>query len=191
MKYFLILLLFSLTAVADPDSLYVNQIGDSNSLTLLQGTDSYGYATGLDGGGHSQTINIIGDYNSIFTQQNNRDFNLGHEIDLTVTGDMNTVGLVQSGSARHEIIATVNGSNNTVAASQSGSANHYLSVTENGNGNSAVVSQSGNTANTATITLTNAGAPASVNLTQTGGQSYTLNQTCYTTCGTVTVRQGN
>lgn len=72
-------------------------------------------------------------------------------------------------------------------------AGHFLDVSLTGDGNSATVNQSGTSQNRATISLVNAGGASSVNLTQTGGQVYSINQTCVTPsgCGTVTVRQGN
>jgi hypothetical protein len=165
--------------------------GPGNILNLNQGTDTIGTYTGLDQGGHYQFIYVNGTDNLITTQQENTNSNAGQYASLALIGNLNTVGITQTGTAKMQLFASVTGNSNTVSATQSGSAGHYLNVSESGNGNSAVVNQSGSTPNTASITLINAGAPASVNLTQTGGQNYSITQTCVTTCGTVTVRQGN
>lgn len=166
-------------------------IGPGNILNLNQGTDVVGLSTGLDVGGHYQYVYVNGSDNMITTSQQNTTSNSGQSATLNIIGDLNTVGITQTGTARMQLFASVNGNSNTVSATQSGSAGHYLNVSESGNGNSAIVNQSGSTPNSASITLINAGAPASVNLTQTGGQNYSITQTCVTTCGTVTVRQGN
>jgi hypothetical protein len=98
----------------------------------------------------------------------------------------------QTGSASHQSFIGIQGSYNTVSVSQNGTAanlGNYSSINVSGNNNSASVTQTGSS-NNANITLINAGAPASVNLQQSGGASYGITQTCYTTaCGTVSVRQ--
>ena len=169
-------------------------VGGNNTLNLNQGTDSNGNATGLDQGGHYQYDYVNGSYNSLTVVQENTATNAGQFASVSINGNLNTVGITQTGNARNQLFASVNGNSNTITTSQTGTSAGYISVTTTGNSNSAVVTQT-NTgatgANSAQITLVNSGAPASVNLTQTGGQSYSINQTCYTTCGTITVRQGN
>ena len=169
-------------------------VGGNNTLNLNQGTTSTGSYTGLDQGGHYQYDYVNGSYNNLTVVQENTSTNAGQFASVTINGNLNTVGITQTGTARNQLFASVTGNSNTVTTSQTGTSNGYISVSATGNGNSAVVNQS-NTgaggANNASITLVNSGAPASVNLTQTGGQSYGISQTCYTTCGTVTVRQGN
>jgi hypothetical protein len=132
----------------------------------------------------------------VTTEQQNTSTNAGHFASLALTGDLNTVGITQTGNAQKQLFATVTGDSNYLNTTQTGTSAHYLDVKMTGYGNSAVVDQN-NTgaggANRATINLINAGGPASVNLTQTGGQTYSISQTCVTAggCGTVTVRQGN
>lgn len=172
----------------------LNATGGNNNINLNQGVDQNGNATGLDQGGHYQYDYINGTNNNITVVQENTVIGYGQFSSLSVTGNLNTVGITQTGNARNQLFATVTGNSNTITTSQTGTSAAYLSVTATGNGNSAVVNQS-NTgsagANNASITLINSGAPASVNLTQTGGQNYSITQNCSTTCGTVTVRQGN
>ena len=95
-----------------------------------------------------------------------------------------------------QIFSNVTGNSNTLQATQTGASGHYLDVSLSGNSNSAYVNQSNsgaNGANAATISLVNGGGPASINLTQTGGQTYNILSTCLTVggCQTITVRQGN
>jgi hypothetical protein len=168
--------------------------GGNNTLNLNQGTTATGTATGLDQGGHYQYDYVNGSYNNLTVVQENTSTNAGQFSSVSINGNLNTVGITQTGNARNQLFASVTGNSNTVTTSQTGTSNGYISVTATGNGNSATVTQS-NTgavgANNASITLINSGAPASVNLTQTGGQNYSITQNCSTTCGTVTVRQGN
>ena len=170
--------------------------GSGNILNLNQGTDANGLYTGLDQGGHYQYMYINGTNNMVTTEQQNTSTNAGHFASLALTGDLNTVGITQTGNAQKQLFATVTGDSNYLNTTQTGTSAHYLDVKMTGNGNSAVVNQN-NTgaggANAATINLVNAGGPASVNLTQTGGQTYSISQTCVTAggCGTITVKQGN
>lgn len=169
-------------------------IGGNNTLNLDQGTSSTGTATGSDHGGHYQYDYVNGTGNNLTVVQENTVANAGQFASVTINGNLNTVGITQTGTARNQLFASVTGNSNTVTTSQTGTSASYISVSATGNSNSATVTQS-NTgasgANSASISLVNSGAPASVNLTQTGGQSYSVTQTCYTTCGTITVRQGN
>lgn len=162
-------------------------IGGSNTLNLSQSADT----AGISAGNNYQLINVDGTGNSITTQQSNNGGAVGQFLEAVVNGNYNTVGITQGNDGQKQMFLSITGNSNTVSSTQTGIGNHYLSVSATGNGNSAVVSQSGNTANSATINLINNGAPASVNLTQTGGQAYSITQTCVTTCGTITVRQGN
>jgi len=169
------------------NELDMSLIGGSNNLTVTQSYD----VNGTSAGNNYQKVNVNGFSNTVTTSQTNDGGLQGHFAEIDVTGNYNSVSVTQSNNTQKQAFVSANGNNNTIQTTQSGTGAHYVSVTEVGNGNSAVVNQSGSTANSATITLTNAGAPASVNLTQTGGQNYSVNQTCYTTCGTITVRQGN
>ena len=165
--------------------------GGSNTVNLVQAYD----IIGTSAGNNYQLININGPNNSVMTSQTNNGGLAGHFLEVAVSGSANTITSVQSNNTQKQAFISVTGNGNSVSSTQSGLGAHYLNVTETGNGNSATVLQT-NTgatgANTSTINLINAGAPASVNLTQTGGQGYSVTQTCYTTaCGTITLRQGN
>ena len=168
--------------------------GGNNTLNLNQGTDANGNSTGLDTGGHYQFDYVNGTGNTLTVVQENTTANAGQYSSVAIVGNLNTVGITQTGTARNQLFATVSGNSNNITTTQTGTSAGYVNINASGNGNSAVVTQS-NTgatgANNASITLINSGAPASVNLTQTGGQNYSVTQSCATACGTVTVRQGN
>lgn len=169
----------------------------SNTLNLNQGTDTNGNWTGLDIGKHYQLVSVAGYNNTVTTQQQNTGGAVGNYLEANVTGNYNTVSVTQTGGAtQKQVFSTVNGNSNTLNATQTGTSGHYLNANLSGNGNSANVIQN-NTgasgANYATISLVNGGGPASLNLTQTGGQVYNILSTCVTVggCQTITVRQGN
>jgi hypothetical protein len=163
----------------------------SNTLNLNQGTDILGILVLNDSGSHYQAVSISGYNNSVTTQQLG---NVGHYLEANIVGNYNSVGLVQTdGTTQKQTFVSFNGNNNILSASQTGLGAHYLDVNLTGNGNTANVNQYGNTANLATINMTSAGGPASVNLTQTGGQVYNITTVCVTVngCAPITVKQGN
>ena len=168
--------------------------GGNNTLNLNQGTDANGNSTGLDTGGHYQFDYVNGSGNTLTVVQENTATGAGQFSSVVIVGNLNTVGITQTGTARNQLFASVSGNSNNITTTQTGTSAGYVNINASGNGNSAVVTQSNTGAggsNTASITLINSGAPASVNLTQTGGQNYSITQTCATACGTVSVRQGN
>lgn len=161
--------------------------GNFNTLNINQGPDSTGNSTGTDQGSHYQSVSVAGDSNTVTTGQT------GYKqyAEVNITGSYNTQTLVQSGS-NHQAFTAINGNNNSMNTTQSGTGGHFLDISLTGGGNGVTVIQSGDLQNKATISLTNAGGPSSVNLTQTGGQVFSIQQTCVTPtgCGTTTVRQG-
>lgn len=162
--------------------------GGNNTIALNQGYDTNGNYTGTDSAYHYQSVEVVGSYNNITTEQ------MGYKQygEVNITGNTNTQTMVQTGS-NQQLFSLINGNSNTINTMQTGAAGNFLDITLSGDGNSAIVNQSGTTQNKATISITNAGGPGSVNLTQTGGQVYSISTTCVTAggCGTVTVRQGN
>ena len=158
--------------------------GGSNWVEIKQAWDG----AGVSGGNNYALVNVGGFTNNILTQQTNEGGS-GHFLEATVSGNYNTVSMTQRNDGTKQAFVAITGNNNSVTTTQSGSGQHYANVSAVGNGNTAVIDQTGSVANNASVTLVNAGAPASVNLSQTGGRNYSITQTCYTTCGTVTVRQ--
>jgi hypothetical protein len=173
--------------------------GGGNTLNLNQGTDTNGNGNGSDTGYHFLGLQINGSSNSVTTQQQNTGTTqpgVGNYTQISIQGNANNVGVYQTGSAPQQSFNAVTGNSNTLSVTQSGSSTHFSDVTLTGNGNSATINQS-NTgvtgSNAATIVLNNAGGATNLNLTQTGGQTYSINQTCTSAagCGTITVKQGN
>jgi hypothetical protein len=162
--------------------------GDYNNMDMNQGNDITGSSLGNDAGMHYQDLQVSGSYNSIATSQ----IGQSNYAAIGITGNNNRQSLVQLGSGA-TALTNITGNNNDVNTTQSGSGNHWLSVSLIGDGNAVSVNQSGSLQNKANISLINAGGPSSVSLIQTGGQTYSITQTCVTPsgCGTLTIKQGN
>jgi hypothetical protein len=162
--------------------------GDMNSVTANQSTNINGNSTGVDLGGHYQSVQISGSLNTVSTSQ----IGQNNYAEVNITGNNNNQLLLQNGSGLQSF-TSISGNNNILNTTQIGTGQHFLDVTLTGDSNSVTATQSGSIKNSATINLTNAGGPASVNLIQTGGQTYSVSQTCITPsgCGTVVIRQGN
>ena len=163
-------------------------VGNNNTLNLNQGYDQNSNYSGTDQGGHYQLIEVNGNSNNVLTSQQGQ----GQYGEVNITGNSNQQTMIQSGQG-NQLFSVINGSNNILNTTQTGNIQNFLDVSLTGNGNSAVVSQSGTTQNKATISIINDGGAGGVNLTQTGGQVYSITVTCVTAggCGTTTVKQGN
>jgi hypothetical protein len=166
--------------------------GDSNTLNINQGVTTTG-ATVNSTNGMYQRVDVVGNTNTLTTQQTNTGGVGGHYMETTINGNTNNVTALQLDNGNKTMFTTVTGNNNTVTATQSGTGQHYLESVLMGNGNSVIATQSGATQNRASISITNAGGPGSVDLQQTGGQVYNITTTCVTAggCSPVVVRQGN
>lgn len=166
--------------------------GNYNTLNINQGKTTTG---GLVGSTNEQyqSVDVIGSYNALTTQQTNTGGIGGHYMETTINGNTNNVIAKQLDNGNKTMFTTISGNNNTVTATQSGTGQHYLETVLMGNGNTATVAQSGSTANNASISITNNGGPGTVDLIQTGGQVYNITTSCVTAggCAPVVVRQGN
>ena len=88
------------------------------------------------------------------------------------------------------MFTSVNGNSNTVDAVQKGAGQHQLTTSLTGNNNNATVVQEGAQQNKATIDLTNVGGPSMLDLQQSGGKNFTIQQMCSNPSGcSITVRQ--
>ena len=170
-------------------------IGSSNDVLLYQDRTNGGYEDSQAGGGHTIILDLNGSTNDLdLIQRNNYSTNGGHHIDLEVDGNTNSIDLKQISDYSKDIFGKVTGSNNNVTVYQHEDSNKYLDFDLTGNGHTLDVEQKGTGAHNAEITLINGTAPSTVNLLQQGttDQSYSLEQTCYTTGGcSVDVTQGS
>jgi len=137
---------------------------NDNSLTPSWNWD------GLEPGGNYVRLDIHGDYNKFKGSQKQDSASIEHSLIWNIYGDYNDVYTKQMQNGNKTLTGTINNDYNTVSVVQKKQGAH-----------------------TATITLGGTEA-TTLNLTQTGNtnQTYTLQQTCYTTGGcTVNVTQGN
>jgi hypothetical protein len=176
--------------------LYIEQTyGSNNNVTITQS----GTKNRIDFilGGNGNTVNttqtgsnylkeeIPGWGNSITINQTNT--LLTNYAETKIQGNGNTVNHTQNGPGNHVLFSTSTGDINTVNTTQSGTAGHYAETKLTGNFNNVKVDQFGSTQNKANIDLTNAGGPASIDLQQSGGKSFSIIQGCANPAGCTTV----
>jgi hypothetical protein len=177
--------------------LYIDQVsGIYNTVNITQSGTKNTMDIGINGS--SNTINatqtgqnylnalVQGNTNSVTSLQTNTSGTHYQETKI-MSGNNNTINAIQKDNGNSLMFNTITGSNNSISAVQEGAGNHYLENKLTGNGNSVTANQSGSTANKANIDLTNAGGPASVDLQQTGGKSFTIIQSCTNPAGCNTV----
>jgi len=185
--------------------IYIDQIGDNNSITIRQGITITGknrielYANGnnntlnlnqgynVDGSipnseynNHYQYLNLSGSSNNITTKQINGTSILGHFMETTISGNSNTLDLTQQGVGSKTLFLNINGGSNAVTTNQKDSGQHHLDINLIGNGHAVNAIQEGAGNHAATINFTNAGGASTLNLNQSGsnGQTYSINQSC-------------
>jgi hypothetical protein len=182
---------------ASDNYLYIEQVsGNYNTVNVTQsGTKNTMY---LGVNGNSNTVDatqtgqnylnslVQGNTNTVTSLQTNTSGSHYQETKI-MSGNNNTVQVSQKDNGNSLMFNTVTGSNNSITAVQEGAGNHYLENKLTGNGNSITANQFGSTGNKANIDLTNAGGPASIDLQQSGGKSFTIIQGCANPAGCTTV----
>lgn len=166
---------------ANPDSqVWIEQIGDSNQITVTQSGTFNNYAEYRGVGSHNR-VDIVqqgsGDTVSNYTQ-------------LQVTGDHNTIEVVQSGAGAKAVASVIDHNNNHLTVVQDGGGRHWADVILSGGGKSVDITQTGNGDHHARVELSGGGGE--LNLTQQGatGQYYSIQHHCGNGCGTITIIQG-
>ncbi len=176
--------------------IYIDQTyGSNNSVTMMQEGVKNRIDFTLSGNGNIVSnaqvgsnylkIDVPGWGNNITTTQSNT--SLTNYTETKIQGNGNTVNHQQTGPGNHVLFSNSTGDINTINSTQSGNAGHTLDVKLTGNWNTVLSSQTGNTANNASVDLTNAGGPASVDLQQSGGKSFSIIQSCTNPAGCSTV----
>ena len=105
------------------------------------------------GAGHYLELDILGNSNTVTSQQLDQTGIVRHYQETTVQGDSNTVTILQSGSSKTSFI-TILGSTNQIDIAQTGSGAHFLDLQVNGNNHSVDILQDGSGDHAATIDLT-------------------------------------
>jgi hypothetical protein len=177
------------TSSAGKNRMTVNATGNSNTLNLNQGYNTDGTVSAGDGNNHYLLLTTSGNSNNITTSQTGN----GQYNETTVTGNSNVINLQQMGTGSKTLFTNVNGSNNTAIVQQKDSGQDYLDLKLTGNGHNVNALQQGSGNHAATIDLTNAGGASTVNMTQQGStaQTYSIQQSCATPTGcSTTIVQG-
>lgn len=195
---FLILLLVSLKIYAADNTIYIDQVGNNNQITIAQtfDTNSIGgisqSSAKIDGNSNSMNITqyssnsfkieLNGDFNNISSNQHT-----GQQATLSMTGNNNLIIFDQLNNNK-VINATVNGNNNLVDVEQKGTGNHQASMSLTGDGHSVTLRQRNTGNHSAQINLTNSGGPSILNVTQDSAlnQTYSLTQNCSMLGGCIT-----
>lgn len=175
------------TIASGQNEIDLRVIGNNNSLNIGQARTSTGTETGVNG--HYQAVDINGYQNTMVTQQSNTTLG-GHYQETTVNGNQNSITARQTDNGNKIMFNTVTGSGNTLNATQQGTGQHSLAATLTGNNHLVTVLQEGTSQNKANIDLTNAGGAATIDLIQSGGKNFTIQQSCTNPAGcSTTIRQ--
>lgn len=171
----------------------VNSNGSGNTLNLNQGYNQNGTTDVADSNNHYQLLSLSGNNNNVTTVQKDSGSGPGQYMENTISGNNNVVDLKQSNASGKVMFTNINGSNNTVNAQQKDGGLDYLDVKLTGNGHNVTALQQGSGNHAATIDLTNSGGSSTVNMTQQGGtaQTYSIQQSCTNPAGcSTTIVQG-
>lgn len=133
----------NITQLSTFNQAYVDQLGDNNSMTILQDGGISNIARLMqDGSDNSVDVSLIGSINRVKAEQ----YGDGNSVTVSVTGDHNnefnngTSFIYQDGSD-HTATVTIMGNYNFYDISQMGS-DHTATVSVMGNDNTATITQS-------------------------------------------------
>ena len=166
---------------------YIDQIGNSNTITVQQSGTKQNYVE-YSGNGSFNNVNINQSGN-ISTTANYVDLKVGS----TTAANSNDVQITQTstGGIKAAFI-NISDSNNSLTLQQKDSGSHYADVTLTGGNKHVAITQEGSAGHMAKINL--GGAPTDLSLTQSGStqQYYSITHTCATAggCAAITVTQG-
>lgn len=127
------------------------------------------------GAGHYLELDILGNSNTVTSQQLDQTGPVRHYQETIVQGNSNTVTILQSGSSKTSFI-NILGSANQIDIAQTGSGAHFLDLQVNGNHHSVDILQDGTGNHSATIDLTELDGSWTFKLEQKGStpQVYSL-----------------
>jgi hypothetical protein len=159
----------------NPDTMELNVIGGNNTILMGQGYKisssgnwDYDYQ---EHGGHDMNLDITGDYNTVKLSQRSNNSLSDHNMDVDINNDSNNVHVIQEHNADKSLTLTINNDYNDVSIHQRKSHGHTATVTLGGTYGTDLDLQQGTNSTTQ-------------------GLSYTLNQYCTTPGGcAVTVTQ--
>ena len=162
---------------------YVDQIGNSNLIEIIQSGTKNNYAK----------YQGNGSFNDVFIGQSSTNPTATNYTDLTVNGNSNTVTVTQQSTGGGKgAFVNISDNNNTLLLQQKDSGSHYADVTISGGNKNVDILQQGSASHMTKIGLT--GMPVDLSLTQSGSTQnfYSINFNCATVggCAKITVQQG-
>lgn len=172
--------------------------GNSNDLELFQDRFNDGTADSSASGDNILRIDIDGNSNTVATNQRGETNAGGQFGEIIITGDSNTVDLMQRSTLGETAFIDITGDSNVVDLLQQNTSNavgssKFADIKLTGDGHTVNLTQDGTGGHQATIDLTNGSAPSTLNLNQLGStsQSFSIEQTCYTAggCSTTLTQQ--
>ena len=173
--------------------------GDNNNLTVWQGKHADGTTDLSEGGDHTATITISGNYNDIKSAQTDQQ-STGygrHELTAEISGNSNDVEMTQRGNQTHLLDINISGTGNDVTAYQKGNGGQKTAdIDVAGNYNVIDLNQRGINSASATIDVESIYGPAyNVTVSQqtdTSSKSFSLSGVCTNPNGcVVSVEQHN
>ena len=194
-KNILIALLCVISSLVYANDVYIEQVGDSSTITITQ--DGSGNKVGdalnaayIGSGSNVVTIDQIGSNNELNLVVNGASTNV--VIDTTGSGNIQTVNCGTTSSAGcsgSTIKQVVSGDDNTITQNLGAGANHYSEINVIGSSN-AITHTSSNTGVTSAI-ITATGDTNTIGVTQSGTlpQSITVNSTG--NLNNITINQSN
>lgn len=172
---------FATRATSD-SQVYIEQIGNSNTITVNQsGTKN-----------NNAVIDATGSFNTTTITQSGNTSTQTNYAEVTIHGDSNNTSITQTSTGGGKgAFVNVTDNNNNVTVMQKDGGSDYLSIDISGGNKTVSVTQQGAGNHMADITLSGAGS-RSLNLTQSGStqQSYSINSSCASSCQAITVTQG-
>ena len=173
--------------------------GDNNDLVIWQGKHADGTTDLAEGGDHTATVTITGNYNDIKAAQTDQQTSgYGrHELTAEITGNSNDVEMTQRGNQKHLLDIDISGTGNDVTTFQRGNGGQKTADIElSGNYNVIDLNQRGMNSASASISVESIYGPAyNVTVSQqtdTSAKSFSLSGVCTNPNGcVVSVEQHN
>ena len=173
--------------------------GDNNDLVIWQGKHADGTIDLAEGGDHTATVTITGNYNDIKAAQTDQQTSgYGrHELTEEITGNSNDVEMTQRGNQKHLLDIDISGTGNDVTTYQKGNGGQKTADIElSGNYNVIDLNQRGMNSASANISVESIYGPAyNVTVSQqtdTSAKSFSLSGVCTNPNGcVVSVQQHN
>lgn len=162
---------------------YIDQVGNSNTITVNQSGTQNNYAK-YTGNGNSNNINIT---------QSSSNTSATNYTDVAVTGNNNNVDITQqsTGGTKSAFVTSTN-NDHSVSVLQKDNGDHHANVTVSGEPKTVDITQQGSAAHMASINLS--GNSTGITLEQTGSeqQFYSIMFNCATAggCAPISVQQG-